>query len=145
MNENHVREKSWTILATLILAGSLLASTVQADAKPQHPFTTEWSFTATNGSHMDDYSTNLGEELAATLPVSAVNDGWACTRKPLGHHNDLVVGEFSCSNGTETHTTVATCSTRQNDKSHSWMALTFDNGVSEETLTFDISCQSVQQ
>jgi len=131
-----------TLLA--IAALSLTAPTV-GEVKPQKPFHTEWSFTATTNTKVDDYSTNLNEELAATLPISAVDQGWACTRKPLGHHNDLVVGEFVCTNGSETHTAVATCSTRANDKSHSWLALSFDNGVNEDTLTFDISCQSVQR
>jgi hypothetical protein len=133
-----------TILTALIFATSLCASVVQADAKPQPPFTVEWSFTATDGARTDDYSTNLNEELAASLPVPAVNDGWACTRKPVIHHNDLVVGQFVCTDGHDTHSSVATCSTHQNDTSHSWMALDFDNGVSIETITFDITCRSVQ-
>ena len=143
------------IIGMLGIAAVLFGTTALADTPAPKPFHVGWQFSAYSGdapmsSRAEDYSTNLGLELATTLPYDLVKAGWSCTRKPVrisGSRMDpYMFGEFRCSNGTMNsgRSAFASCSLSHSDEAAGNMLLSFTKNGKEEWLVFDVRCQSSQ-
>ena len=130
-------------IATLLAALSL-STLVKADVG--HQYRTSWTFTEVIGFHYEDYSTNLGIPLGATLPVKTVKAGWACVREPVviggwiqaaksaGYED----GVWSCTNGQETAVAHARCTLDKINTDYGSLDLKVPGG--EDGLRFSVSC-----
>lgn len=131
-------------IATLLAALSL-STLVRADVAPQ--YRVRWTFTELIGYHYEDYSTNLGIPLGATLPVAAVKAGWACVRDRVmwsrGAGIPFEAGQFRCSNGQETAMAYASCKLDQINSDYSWLDLKLPGA--EDGIRFQVSCTALNQ
>jgi hypothetical protein len=141
-----------TLLSTLLLAVS-----VKADITPTPQYVAHWTFTELIGYHYEDYSTNLGIPLGATLPVEAVKAGWACTRLPTFQEviatmepgSKIVstptyeIGVFRCSNGWLAQDAQAACALDKINTDYNWLDIKLPGA--SDGIRFSVSCAALPQ
>lgn len=125
----------------IALVVMLFASSVRADT-PQYQI--HWRFIETTSNGIEDYSTNLGIPLAATLPIEAVKANWSCVREVPHDLGPEIIGKFGC---TDTHgnytSAFAHCSKTKIDANSGTLVFKLP-GVCD-SVVFNVSCTTLPQ